>query len=65
MDARMCFEWSNERAKNLVTAIHKAGFFGPGFEDIVDREDADYEVSLTVRLTHRRKSRSKKNVLPS
>ena len=59
MDARLQFEWSNDRARDLVSAVHKAGFFGPGNEDLIDRDDADYEISLTIKLSHKRKSRKK------
>jgi hypothetical protein len=62
MDARLQFEWSNEKARELVTVIGGAGFFGTGNEDIVDRDDAEYRVTLSVKLTHKRKSRSKKSV---
>ncbi len=60
MDARLQFEWNNNKAKNIVKVIAGAGFFGPSNEDIVDRDDAEYEVSLTVRLKHKRKTRKKK-----
>lgn len=60
MDARLQFEWSNEKARELVTVIGGAGFFGAGNEDIVDRDDAEYQVTLSVKLSHKRKSRAKK-----
>ncbi len=59
MDARLQFEWSNEKAKNLVKMISEVGYFGPGNEDIVGRDDADYEVTLSVKLKHKRKPRKK------
>lgn len=54
MDARLVFEWSGEKAKNLVSDLSNKGHFGPGNDDIVNRDDAEYEVSLTVRLKHKR-----------
>ena len=60
MDARLQFEWNGEKAKEFVSAIFEKGFF-PGNEDIVDRTDADYEITLMVKLKHKRKSRKKKD----
>ena len=59
MDARLQFEWNNDRAKNLVKLIGEAGYFGPGNEDIINRDDAEYEATLSVKLKHKRKKRKK------
>lgn len=61
MDARMQFEWSGEKAKKLIKAIEQAQLLGPDMADIVDRDDADYEIRLSVTLKHKRKSRKKSN----
>lgn len=61
MDARLQFAWSNDKAKDLVTALHHQGFLGKDNDDVVNRDDANYEVSLSVKLTNKRKARKKKD----
>jgi len=60
MDARLQFEWSNENAKLLVKTLFDAGLLGSFNEDIVNRDDATYDVSLAIKLTNKRKARKKK-----
>ena len=59
MDARLQFEWSNDKAKMFVDHIQNAGFLGQSYDDIANRDDATYEVSLQVTLKHKRKTRKK------
>lgn len=61
MDARLQFEWIDDTAKNLVKILFDNGLLGTGNADMVDRDDAEYVVSLSVKLKHKRKSRSLKN----
>ena len=64
MDARLQFEWNGEKAKEFVSAVFEKGFF-PGNEDIVDRADSDYEITLYIKLKQKRKPRKLKTKLKS
>lgn len=61
MDARFQFEWSGEKAKDAVTTIISDVNLVPdrSYKDIVKRDDAEYEVTVSIRLKHKRKSRKK------
>ena len=62
MDAQVSFEWSGEKAKNCVTKILGDNDLVTAkiYDDLILRDDADYEVMLIVKLKHKRKARKKK-----
>lgn len=59
MDARLQFEWNGDKAKNVVASLFRDKHLADEMSDIVDRDDAEYEVTVSVRLKHKRKSRKK------
>lgn len=59
MDARLQFQWNADKAKRLVDDLQNQGHFGPGFEDIAPRDDAEYEIFLNIKMKQKRKSRKK------
>lgn len=61
MDARLQFEFSNDKAKSIVKILFDNAYLGTGNSDIVNRDDAEYAVTLSVNLKHKRKSRKKKD----
>ncbi len=60
MDARLQFEWNGDKAKNVVASLFRDKHLAEELNDIVERDDAEYEVGLVVKLRHKRKSRKKK-----
>ena len=60
MHARLLFEWTNDKAKNLVAYLQKGNFLGQGCDDIVNCDDSTYEIRLLIQLKPKRKSRKKK-----
>jgi len=61
MNARISFEWSGEKAEKCVARILTDSELVPdlSYQDMVHRDDAEYEVTLIIRLKHKRKSRKK------
>lgn len=65
MDARITFEWNGEKAKKCVAQILTDSELVPDLtvREMVNRDDSEYEVTVAIRLKHKRKSR-KKNAAP-
>ncbi len=62
MDARLQFEWNGEKARDCVAKILGDNNLVPDqtYGEMIDRDDADYEVKLSVMLKHKRKTRKDK-----
>lgn len=61
MDARLFFQWNGETAEKFVKFMREQEFLDASMDDIVGRVDADYEIGCSVKLTHKRKPRKKKD----